>query len=143
MTTPFETIVFAEGAPLDPNDLNKLQRNIVTTYSTANNLFNSTLDGQTSSFKAVTNADTVECSGVSKGTTKSFDLDLGTGFSTSSNDPSPRIVVSLAGGLGTGESVTLSVAGASTASPKIWVSNVNSSKSTFNVTWIAVQMIQA
>ena len=138
----FETITFNEGEPLDPNKLNKLQENIVTTYSTANNLFNSTLDGQTSSFKAVTNADTVECAGVSKGTTKSFDLDLGTGFSNVSSNP-PRIVVSLAGGLGTGESVTLSVAGASTASPKIWVSNVNSSKSTFNVTWIAVQMLPA
>lgn len=73
----FETITFNEGEPLDPNKLNKLQENIVTTYSTANNLFNSTLDGQTSSFKAITNAGTVECTGVSKGTTKSFDLDLG------------------------------------------------------------------
>jgi hypothetical protein len=138
----FETITFNEGEPLDPNKLNKMQENIVTTYATANNLFNSIIDGQTSSFKAVTNANTVECSGVSKGTTKSFDLDLGTGFSNVSSNP-PRIVVSLAGGLATGDSVTLSVAGASTASPKIWVSNVNSSKSTFNVTWIAVQMVQA
>ena len=40
----FETITFNEGEPLDPNKLNKLQENIVTTYSTANNLFNSTLD---------------------------------------------------------------------------------------------------
>jgi hypothetical protein len=138
----FETITFNEGEPLDPNKLNKLQENIVTTYATANNLFNSTLDGQTSSFKAITNAGMVECTGVSKGTTKSFDLDLGTGFSNVSVNP-PRIVVSLGGGLGTGDSVTLSVAGASTASPKIWISNVNSSKSTFNVTWIAVQMVQA
>ena len=138
----FETITFNEGEPLDPNKLNKLQENIVTTYSTANNLFNSTLDGQTSSFKAITNAGTVECTGVSKGTTKSFDLDLGTGFSNVSSNP-PRIVVSLAGGLATGDSVTLSVAGAATASPKLWVSNVNSAKSTFNVTFIAVQMVQS
>ena len=138
----FETITFNEGEPLDPNKLNKLQENIVNTYATANNLFNSTLDGQTSSFKAITNAGTIECSGVSKGTTKSFSLDLGTGFSNISTNP-PRIVVSLSGGLGTGDSVTLSVAGAATASPNVWVSNVNSSKSTFNVTWIAVQMIQA
>ena len=138
----FETITFNEGEPLDPNKLNKLQENIVTTYSTANNLFNSTLDGQTSSFKAITNAGTVECTGVSKGTTKSFDLDLGTGFSNVSSNP-PRIVVSLSGGLATGDSITLSVAGAATASPKLWVSNVNSSKSTFNVTWIAVQMLPA
>ena len=138
----FETITFNEGEPLDPNKLNKLQENIVTTYATANNLFNSTLDGQTSSFKAITNAGTVECKEVSTGTTKSFDLDLGTGFSNVSSNP-PRIVVSLAGGLATGDSVTLSVAGAATASPKIWVSNVNSSKSTFNVTFIAVQMVQS
>jgi len=138
----FETITFNEGEPLDPNKLNKLQENIVTTYSTANNLFNSTLGGQTSSFKAITNAGTVECTGVSKGTTKSFDLDLGTGFSNVSSNP-PRIVVSLAGGLATGDSVTLSVAGAATASPKLWVSNVNSAKSTFNVTFIAVQMVQS
>ena len=136
----FETITFNEGEPLDPNKLNKLQENIVTTYSTANNLFNSILDGQTSSFKAITNAGTVECTGVSKGTTKSFDLDLGTGFSNVSSNP-PRIVVSLSGGLATGDSITLSVAGAATASPKLWVSNVNSSKSTFNVTFIAVQML--
>lgn len=139
----FETITFNEGEPLDPNKLNKLQENIVTTYSNANTLFNSTLNGQTSSFKPIINAGTVECTGVSKGTTKSFDIDLGTGFSTSSNDPSPRIVVSLSGGLATGDSVILSVAGASTASPKLWISNVNSAKSTFNVTWIAVQMVQA
>lgn len=138
----FETITFNEGEPLDPNKLNKLQENIVTTYSTANNLFNSTLDGQTSSFKAITNAGFVECTGVSKGTTKSFDIDLGTGFSNASTNP-PRIVVSLSGGLGTGDSITLSVAGASTSSPKLWVSNVNSAKSTFNVTWIAVQMVQS
>jgi hypothetical protein len=138
----FETITFNEGEPLDPNKLNKLQENIVTTYATANNLFNSTLDGQTSSFKAITNAGTVECKGVSKGTTKSFDLDLGTGFSNVSSNP-PRIVVSLAGGLATGDSVTLSVAGAATASPKLWISNANSAKSTFNVTWIAVQMSPA
>ena len=138
----FETITFNEGEPLDPIKLNKLQENIVTTYSTANNLFNSTLDGQTSSFKAVTNAGTVECTGVSKGKTMSFDLDLGTGFANVSSNP-PRIVVSLSGGLGTGDSVTLSVAGAATASPKLWVSNVNSSKETFNVTWIAVQMVQS
>ena len=136
----FETITFNEGEPLDPNKLNKLQENIVTTYSTANNLFNSTLDGQTSSFKAITNAGTVECTGVSKGTTKSFDLDLGTGFSNVSSNP-PRIVVSLSGGLATGDSITLSVSGAATASPKLWVSNVNSAKSTFNVTFIAVQML--
>ena len=138
----FETITFNEGEPLDPNKLNKLQENIVTTYSTANNLFNSTLDGQTSSFKAITNAGFVDCTGVSKGTTKSFDIDLGTGFSNASTNP-PRIVVSLSGGLGTGDSITLSVAGASTSSPKLWVSNVNSAKSTFNVTWIAVQMVQS
>jgi hypothetical protein len=138
----FETITFNEGEPLDPNKLNKLQENIVNTYATANNLFNSTLDGQTSSFKAITSAGTVTCTGVSKGTTKSFDLDLGTGFSNVSSNP-PRIVVSLAGGLATGDSVTLSVAGAATASPKLWVSNVNSSKSTFNVTFIAVQMSPA
>ena len=138
----FETITFNEGEPLDPNKLNKLQENIVSTYATANNLFNSTLDGQTSSFKAVTNAGIVECTGVSKGTTKSFDIDLGTGFSNASTNP-PRIVVSLSGGLGTGDSVTLSVAGAATSSPKLWVSNVNSAKSTFNVTWIAVQMVQS
>lgn len=138
----FETITFNEGEPLDPNKLNKLQENIVNTYATANNLFNSTLDGQTSSFKAVTNAGIVECTGVSKGTTKSFDIDLGTGFSNASTNP-PRIVVSLSGGLGTGDSVTLSVAGAATSSPKLWVSNVNSAKSTFNVTWIAVQMVQS
>jgi hypothetical protein len=138
----FETITFNEGEPLDPNKLNKLQENIVNTYATANNLFNSTLDGQTSSFKAITSAGTVACTGVSKGTTKSFDLDLGTGFSNVSSNP-PRIVVSLAGGLATGDSVTLSVAGAATASPKLWVSNVNSSKSTFNVTFIAVQMSPA
>lgn len=138
----FETITFNEGEPLDPNKLNKLQENIVSTYATANNLFNSTLDGQTSSFKAVTNAGIVECTGVSKGTTKSFDIDLGTGFSNASTNP-PRIVVSLSGGLGTGDSVTLSVAGAATSSPKLWVSNVNSAKSTFNVTWVAVQMVQS
>jgi hypothetical protein len=138
----FETITFNEGEPLDPNKLNKLQENIVNTYATANNLFNSTLDGQTSSFKAITNAGTIECTGVSKGTTKSFDIDLGTGFANISANP-PRIVVSLSGGLATGESVTLSVAGAATASPKLWVSNVNSSKNTFNVTFIAVQMVQS
>ena len=138
----FETITFNEGEPLDPKKLNKLQENIITTYATANNLFNSTLDGQTSSFKAITNAGSIECTGVSKGTTKSFDIDLGTGFSNASTNP-PRIVVSLSGGLGTGDSITLSVAGASTSSPKLWVSNVNSSKSTFNVTWIAVQMLPA
>jgi hypothetical protein len=138
----FETITFNEGEPLDPNKLNKLQENIITTYATANNLFNSTLDGQTSSFKAITNAGSIECTGVSKGTTKSFDIDLGTGFSNASTNP-PRIVVSLSGGLGTGDSITLSVAGASTSSPKLWVSNVNSAKSTFNVTWIAVQMVQS
>jgi len=138
----FETITFNEGEPLDPNKLNKLQENIVTTYATANNLFNSAIDGQTSSFKAITNAGTIECTGVSKGTTKSFDIDLGTGFSNVSSNP-PRIVVSLAGGLATGDSVTLSVAGAATASPKLWISNVNSSKSTFNVTFIAVQMVQS
>ena len=138
----FETITFNEGEPLDPNKLNKLQENIITTYATANNLFNSTLDGQTSSFKAITNAGSIECTGVSKGTTKSFDINLGTGFSNASTNP-PRIVVSLSGGLGTGDSITLSVAGASTSSPKLWVSNVNSAKSTFNVTWIAVQMSPA
>jgi hypothetical protein len=138
----FETITFNEGEPLDPIKLNKLQENIVTTYATANNLFNSTLDGQTSSFKAITNAGTIECTGVSKGTTKSFDLDLGTGFSNVSANP-PRIVVSLSGGLGTGDSVTLSVTGAATASPKLFVSNVNSSRNTFNVTFIAVQMVQS
>jgi hypothetical protein len=138
----FETITFNEGEPLDPNKLNKLQENIVNTYANANNLFNSTQDGQTSSFKPITNAGTVECTGVSKGTAKSFDLDLGTGFSNVSSNP-PRIVVSLAGGLGTGDSVTLSVAGAATASPKLWISNANSAKSTFNVTWIAVQMSPA
>jgi hypothetical protein len=138
----FETITFNEGEPLDPNKLNKLQENIVTTYATANNLFNSTLDGQTSSFKAITNAGTIECTGVSKGTTKSFDLDLGTGFSNVSSNP-PRIVVSLSGGLGTGDSVTLSVTGAATASPKLFISNVNSSRNTFNVTFIAVQMVQS
>ena len=138
----FETITFNEGEPLDPNKLNKLQENIITTYATANNLFNSTLDGQTSSFKAITNAGSIECTGVSKGTTKSFDIDLGTGFSNASTN-TQRIVVSLSGGLGTGDSITLSVAGASTSSPKLWVSNVNSAKSTFNVTWIAVQMVQS
>ena len=138
----FETITFNEGEPLDPNKLNKLQENIVTTYATANSLFNSTLDGQTSSFKAITNAGIVECTGVSKGTTKSFDLDLGTGFSNVSSNP-PRISVSLAGGLNTGDSITLSVAGTATSSPKIFISNVNSTKNTFNVMWIAVQMVQA
>ena len=139
----FETITFNEGEPLDPNKLNKLQENIVTTYSNANTLFNSTLNGQTSSFKPIINAGTLQCTDVSKGRTRSFDIDLGNGFSTSSNDPSPRIVVSLSGGLKVGDSVTLSVSGASTGSPKLHISNVNSSDTTFNVTWIAVQMSPA
>jgi hypothetical protein len=49
----------------------------------------------------------------------------------------------LSGGLGTGDSVTVSVTGAATASPKIFVSNVSSSRTTFNVNWIAVQMVQS
>jgi len=138
----FETITFNEGEPLDPNKLNKLQENIVTTYANSNTLFNSVLDGQTSSFKTVTNAGTVKCSGVSKGTSQSFEIDLGTGFSNISSYP-PRIVVSLAGGLRAGESVTLSVSGAATLSPRVHVSNVNSASNTFDVTWIAVQMSPA
>jgi hypothetical protein len=140
MATPFETITFNEGEPIDPNKLNKLQENIVTTYATANTLFNSTIDGQTVSYKTITDCGVIECTGVSKGTTKSFDLDLGTGFENVGTNP-PRVVATLSGGLGTGDVVTISITGAATSSPKLFISNSNSSRSTFNVMWVAVQKV--
>jgi hypothetical protein len=117
-----------------------LQENIVTTYATANTLFNSTIDGQTVSYKTITDCGVIECTGVSKGTTKSFDLDLGTGFENVGTNP-PRVVATLSGGLGTGDVVTISITGAATSSPKLFISNSNSSRSTFNVMWVAVQKV--
>lgn len=41
----FQTVTFAEGAPLDPNDLNTLQSNIKNTYANTL-LYNATTDSQ-------------------------------------------------------------------------------------------------
>ena len=35
-----KSVPFNEGAPLDPNALNQLREDILTTYTTSNNLFN-------------------------------------------------------------------------------------------------------
>jgi hypothetical protein len=41
-----QTVTFAEGAPLDPNDLNTLQTNITNTFATSNLLYNATQGAQ-------------------------------------------------------------------------------------------------
>lgn len=41
-----QTVTFAEGAPLDPNDLNTLQSNITNTFATSNLLYNATQGSQ-------------------------------------------------------------------------------------------------
>jgi hypothetical protein len=129
---PFETVVFNEGEPLDPNQLNKLQTNIANTYQTSSTLYNATKGSQTVAYVPIMNSNYVEFKSLEPGIRAVMQFDPGTMFTGI-----PFVVACLASDLSKGEQVSVSVINLATKPEIVIVSNQKRGKT--RVDWIAMQ----
>jgi hypothetical protein len=129
---PFEAVVFNEGEPLDPNQLNKLQTNIANTYQTSSTLYNATVGNQTVAYVPIMNNgylifETLAANVVSK---KPFDP--GTMFTGT-----PYVVATVRSEIADKEQISVSVINVSNK-PEICLISTRARKDV-RVEWIAMQ----
>lgn len=128
----FNPVTFYQGAPIDVSQLNKLQQNITSAYTTTNSLLNATTTaGSTQSILPVVYADTVEVKITGgKG-------DIAVTFTNKFNT-TPTIVASLAQDP-KDLSYAVSALATGTGSAKIYVVGPSTKNGTVKVSFIAVE----
>ena len=129
---PFETVVFNEGEPLDPDKLNKLQTNIANTYQTSSTLYNATVGNQTMAYVPVMNNGFVVFEKLEANKLSKLSFDPGTMFTST-----PYVVAGLRSTPYEGEQITVSVINL-TGKPEICAIS-NKSHANVRVEWIAMQ----
>ena len=144
MADTIKPVVFQEGAPLDPNELNKLSDNINTVYKLGITLQNATTNTSESIRRVpVIDAGRIEVSGLTKGTALPLDVNWNAGLFTdflTSKETYPYITATLSGSsnfLDKNRGIQLSVV--YDKNPKIILrSDVMTTETTFYVNWTAV-----
>lgn len=129
---PFETVVFNEGEPLDPDKLNKLQTNIANTYQTSSTLYNATVGSQTTAYVPVMNNGYVIFEKLEANKVSKLAFDPGTMFTST-----PYIVAGLRSNLSDGEQLSVSVINL-TGKPEICAIS-SKARTNVRVEWIALQ----
>jgi hypothetical protein len=129
---PFETVVFNEGEPLDPDKLNKLQTNIANTYQTSSTLYNATVGNQTMAYVPVMNNGFVLFEKLEANKVAKLSFDPGTMFTST-----PYVVAALRSNLSDGEQLSVSVINL-TGKPEICAIS-NKARTNVRVEWIAMQ----
>ena len=125
-----EPVVFNEGAPLDPTDLQKLQANITNLSSQI--LFNQTLDGQ--KLQPIVDYGQITIPAISAGAVSAAKpITYNTNFGT----VVPTVVATLASTLRAKEQVSIQIVDGDTLTPKIVISS-NLARSSTLVNWIAI-----
>ena len=128
----FETVVFNEGAPLDPDTLTKLQANITSVYS-QQGLLNTSITGLqgqvTSSF---TDSDRVEINGMSGGVWSKKIISVSSSFTDNS------IVVATVGQVigQKDEQILIYVGKVSNGSFELGAKSSNTSRASLNINYI-------
>jgi hypothetical protein len=129
---PFEAVVFNEGEPLDPNQLNKLQTNIANTYQTSSTLYNATVGNQTVAYVPIMNNGYLIFPTLAANVVAKLKFDPGTMFTGT-----PYVVATVIGELVDKEQISVSVANVATK-PEIFVMSTRARKD-LRVEWIAMQ----
>ena len=141
---PFKPIVFNEGEPLDPQKLNDLNSNIKESFDTSDDLYSSTVDNITKSFKSVIYAGNIEAKDLSPNTPKPFQIDLGQGFDSTLPvyiTATPRGIVR------SNENINITIyRGGSntedTTRAQMYVQTNSKDRRSITIDWIAVQLRQ-
>ena len=126
-----EPVVFNEGAPLDPTDLQKLQANITNLSSQI--LFNQTLDGQ--KLQPIVDYGQVSVSAIAAG---AISAAVPITYNTSFGTVVPTVVATLASTLRAKEQVSIQIVNGDTLTPKIVVGSNLATAGTALVNWIAI-----
>ena len=128
---PFETVVFNEGEPLDPNQLNKLQTNIANTYQTSSTLYNATVGNQTVAYVPVMNNGFLVFPKLEANKVAKLQFDPGTMFTST-----PYVVAGVRSNISDGEQISVSVINL-TGKPEICLIS-SKARTDVRVEWIAV-----
>ena len=129
---PFEAVVFNEGEPLDPNQLNKLQTNIANTYQTSSTLYNATVGNQTVAYVPIMNCGHVIFEKVTKNVVAKKGFDPGTMFTST-----PHVVAVFRSNLIDLDQISVTVVNVA-SKPEILISS-NRDRVDVRVEWIAMQ----
>ena len=129
---PFETVVFNEGEPLDPDKLNKLQTNIANTYQTSSTLDNATVGSQTQAYVPVMNCGYLIFPKLTANKKVPLAFDPGTMFTGT-----PFVVAGVRSNFGDAEQITVSVINL-TSKPEI-VCMSTKDRTDVRVEWIAME----
>jgi hypothetical protein len=133
-TNSIKSVPFNEGAPLDPNALNQLREDIITTYTTSNNLFNNTIGDQSNPKVLTGNANTVSLTLTNGESTTGTPIFVGTTLSN------PIVVVSAATLVPKSEQLTLWVVSSGSNHTVYGRSSNPKSNKTYTINWIALEL---
>lgn len=129
---PFETVIFNEGEPLDPDKLNKLQTNIANTYQTSSTLYNATVGNQTQAYVPVMNCGYLEFPKLVANKVSRLEFNPGNMFTGI-----PIVVANCRNTFEDGEQITVSVVGLA-SKPEILCMSTKG-RSNVRVEWIAME----
>jgi hypothetical protein len=129
---PFETVIFNEGEPLDPDKLNKLQTNIANTYQTSSTLYNATVGNQTQAYVPVMNCNYVIFEKLTANKVSRLPFDPGSMFTGT-----PFVVAGVRSNFGDAEQITVSVVNL-TSKPEILCMSTKD-HTNVRVEWIAME----
>jgi hypothetical protein len=129
-----KSVPFNEGAPLDPNALNQLREDILTTYTTSNLLYNNTVGDQSNPKVLTGNVGTAKLVLTNGANTAGVPILIGTTL------VNPIVVVSIASPVPSGEQVTLWVTGNGQDYTVYGQSSNTKSNRTYTINWAAFQL---
>jgi hypothetical protein len=130
MAQTYVPVTFNEGAPLDPQQLMKLQSNITSLVGDVNGLKNATADA---SYTMLTDGGYFETEDLKAGTAYEYEVPYSSAFDESSP---PRIIATVSSVL-SGEIITLSVKSSSTKPTiQVWT---NKARKGIWINWMAFQ----
>jgi hypothetical protein len=141
MAETWKSVVFNEGAPLDPNDLNQLQTNLTNVFNTSKSLLNATKDSSGTNRVAIIDSsiETIKLSGKANTPSAAFPVT----FSSSFNSGTEISFTASVGEAPTAAMGVISVAAVvtpGTLEGKIYVTTSLARAGTVKVNWIAAQL---
>ncbi len=141
MAETWKSVVFNEGAPLDPNDLNQLQTNLTNVFNTSKSLLNATKDASGTNRVAIidSNTETITLSGKANTPSAAFPVTFSSSFSAGTEIAFTASV----GEAPTAAMGVISVAAVvtpGTLSGKLYVTTSLGKAGTIKVNWIAAQL---
>jgi hypothetical protein len=141
MAEAWKSVVFNEGAPLDPNDLNQLQTNLTNVFNTSKSLLNATKDASGTNRVAIidSNVETIPLSGKANVASSAFPVT----FSSSFNSGTEISFTASVGDVPLSGAGVISVAAVvtpGTLSGKIYVTTSLAKAGSVKVNWIAAQL---